>query len=152
MLASSIRLYYPLIGGEIRSRAYFSALNIKKRTYASGLFADMRPMSLTAMRSVAEFESRLISERTRDVQTAAKPRRVKLGGIRPNTLKENARAKAKALQEAEKLRGVLTPMIEAKMPLRAMAEALAGAGKTTKNGQPLSPTQVKRIVERLGLI
>jgi DNA invertase Pin-like site-specific DNA recombinase len=102
-------------------------------------------MSLSVMRSVAEFESRRISERTKE----AKARGVKLGGVRPNTLKENARAKAKARQEAEKLRGVLTPMIEAKMPLRAMAEALAGAGKTTKNGQPLSPTQIKRLIGRL---
>jgi hypothetical protein len=76
---------------------------------------------------------------------------VKLGGVRPNTIKENAKAKAKAQQEAEKLRGVLTPMIEAKMPLRAIAEALAGAGKTTKNGQSLSPTQVKRLLMQLSL-
>lgn len=104
---------------------------------------------LGVMGSVAEFESRRISERTKDALAAAKARGVKLGGARPNTLKENAIAKAKAQQEAEKLRGVLTPMIEAKMPLRAIAEALAGAGKTTKSGQPLSPTQIKRLIERL---
>jgi len=40
-------------------------------------------------------------------------------------------------------------MIESNMPLRGIAEALAGAGKTTKNGQPLSPTQIKRLIERL---
>ena len=67
---------------------------------------------------------------------------MKLGGIRPNTIKENAAAKARAQQDAEKLRGVLEPMVTAGKPLRAIAEALAGAGKTTKTGQPLSPTQV----------
>jgi len=105
---------------------------------------------LGVMGSVAEFESRRISERTKDALAAVKARGVKLGGVRPNTIKENARAKAKAQQEAEKLRGVLTPMIEAKKPLRAIAEALAGAGKTTKSGQPLSPTQIKRLIQRLG--
>jgi len=104
---------------------------------------------LGVMGSVAEFESRRISERTKDALAAVKARGVKLGGVRPNTIKENARAKAKAQQEAEKLRGVLTPMIEAKKPLRAIAEALAGAGKTTKSGQPLSPTQIKRLIQRL---
>ena len=106
---------------------------------------------LGVMGSVAEFESRRISERTKDALAAAKARGVKLGGVRPNTIKENAKAKDKAQQEAEKLRGVLTPMIEAKMPLRTISEALSGAGKRTKNGQPLSPTQVKRLVTRLGL-
>ena len=104
---------------------------------------------LGVMGSVAEFESRRISERTKDALAAAKARGVKLGGIRPNTLKKNAKAKALAQAEAEKLRGVLTPIIEAKMPLRVIAEALAGAGKTTKNGQPLSPTQIKRLIGRL---
>ena len=106
---------------------------------------------LGVMGSVAEFESRRISERTKDALAAAKARGVKLGGIRPNTLKKNAKAKALAQAEAEKLRGVLTPIIEAKMPLRVIAEALAGAGKTTKNGQPLSPTQIKRLIGRLGV-
>ena len=140
-------------------------LRLSREAQANGmggfLFCDLPDIDATTaagrlilgvMGSVAEFESRRISERTRDALTAAKARGVKLGGIRPNTIKENASAKAKAQQEAEKLRGVLTPMIEAKLPLRAISEALAGAGKTTKNGQPLSPTQVKRLLERLELI
>jgi len=103
------------------------------------------------MGSVAEFESRRISERTKDALAAAKVRGVKLGGLRPNTIKENAAAKVKAQAEAEKLRGVLMPLVSAGKPLRVIAGALAGAGKTTKNGHPLSPTQIKRLILRLGL-
>ncbi len=106
---------------------------------------------LGVMGSVAEFESRRISERTKDALAAAKARGIKLGGLRANTQKENAAAKAKAQGEAEKLRAALQPMIAARMSLRAIAQALAGAGKTTNSGQPLSPTQVKRLIERLGL-
>lgn len=106
---------------------------------------------LGVMGSVAEFESRRISERTKDALAAARARGVKLGGLRPNSLKENAKAKARALVEAEKLRGVLAPMVEAQLPLRAIAAALAGAGKTTKSGNPLSATQIKRLLLRLNL-
>ena len=139
-------------------------LRLSREAEANGiggfLFCDLPDIDATTaagrlilgvMGSVAEFESRRISERTRDALAAAKARGVKLGGLRPNTAKGNAAAKAKAQQEAEKLRGVLTPMVQAGQPLRVIAEALAGAGKTTKNGQPLSPTQVKRLIERLGL-
>ena len=138
-------------------------LRLSREAQANGmggfLFCDLPDIDATTaagrlilgvMGSVAEFESRRISERTKDALAAAKARGVKLGGVRPNTIKENAKAKAKAQQEAEKLRGVMRPMIESKMPLRAIAEALAGAGKMTKNGQALSPTQVKRLLQRLG--
>ena len=46
---------------------------------------------------------------------------------------------------------VVATLVTAGIPLRAISAALAGAGKTTKNGEPLSPTQVKRLMERLNL-
>ncbi len=104
---------------------------------------------LSVMASVAEFESRRISERTKDALAAAKARGVKLGGVRPGTLKENQAAKERASIEAEKLRGVVAPMVAAGMSLRAMSEALAGVGKTTKAGNRLSPSQMSRLINRL---
>jgi len=137
-------------------------LRLSREAEANGiggfLFCDLPDIDCTTaagrlilgvMGSVAEFESRRISERTKDALAAAKARGVKLGGLRAKTLKENAAAKAKAQQEAEKLRGVLEPLIAARKPLRAIALALAGAGITTKHGNTLSPTQVRRLVERL---
>jgi len=115
-------------------------------------------MVLTVMASVAEFEARRISERTKEALAAAKQRGVKLGGarpgtikVRPGTIKTNAAAKAKATGEAEQLRPILEAMMAKGATLREMASALAGAGRTTRNGQTLSPTQVKRLLRRLAL-
>ena len=108
-------------------------------------------MVLTVMASVAEFEARRISERTKEALAAAKARGVKLGGLRPGTIKTNEAAKQRAAENAEQLRPILEAMVAQRATLRHMAEALAGAGLTTRNGQRLSPTQVKRLITRLGI-
>lgn len=82
---------------------------------------------------------------------AAKARGVKLGGIRPGTLKENAAAKAAAAGRSEALRPILAAMAAQGASLRTMAQALAAAGTVTCTGQPLSPSGVKGHLERLGL-
>jgi len=109
-------------------------------------------MVLSVMASVAEFEAGRISERTRDALAAAKARGVKLGGTRPGTITENARAKQEAAQRSQGLRPILAAMVAQGASLRSMAAALAAAGTTTAKGQPLSPTQVRRHLERLGLV
>jgi DNA invertase Pin-like site-specific DNA recombinase len=101
--------------------------------------------------ALAEQEREFISARTKAGLAAAKARGVVLGGIRPNTITTNEAAKAKADSDAEQLRGVIAPMVASGMTLRAVAEALAKAGRTSRNGTPLHPTQVARIIERLGL-
>lgn len=109
-------------------------------------------MVLSVMASVAEFEARRISERTRDAMAAAKARGATFGGMNSGTIRENQAAKERAKQDAEKLRGVLAPMADAGLSLREMAKALAGAGKTTKTGEPYSPSQVSRLLMRLELV
>ena len=109
-------------------------------------------MVLTVMASVAEFEARRISERTREALKAAKERGVKLGGLRPGTMTRNAMAKERAITEAETLRPLLAPMAAQGYSLRRMAEALAAAGTVTRNGQPLSASTVKLHLQRLELV
>lgn len=106
---------------------------------------------LSVMAAVAEFEARRCGERTREGLAAAKARGVKLGGIRPNTITRNDAAREKAQEEAEKLRPLLMALKAQGASLRKMAQALAGAGCTTRNGQPLSPSTVKLQLQRLGL-
>jgi DNA invertase Pin-like site-specific DNA recombinase len=109
-------------------------------------------MVLSVMASVAEFESRRISERTRDALAAAKARGVKLGGLRPGTITNNDAAKERAITGAEKLRETLAPMVAAGYSLRRIAQALAGADAlTTRTGKPLSASGVKNLLQRLEL-
>jgi DNA invertase Pin-like site-specific DNA recombinase len=109
-------------------------------------------MVLSVMASVAEFESRRISERTRDALAAAKARGVQLGGLRAGTITRNDAARDRAAAESERLRPVLEPMAARGESLRAMAEALAGLGIKTRTGQTLSPSGVKNHLQRLALL
>lgn len=108
-------------------------------------------MVLTVMASVAEFEARRISERTREALAAAKARGVKLGGLRANTATRNDAARERAQAGTERLRPVLAALQAQGASLRDMAQALAQAGTTTRNGKPLSPSSVKLHLQRLGL-
>jgi DNA invertase Pin-like site-specific DNA recombinase len=101
--------------------------------------------------ALAEQEREFISARTKAGLAAAKARGVKLGGLRPSTLKRNDDARARADANAERLRPLLTALRAQGASLRTMAEALAGAGVTTRNGRPLSPSGVKGHLQRLGL-
>lgn len=101
--------------------------------------------------ALAEQEREFISARTKAGLKAARDRGVKLGGTRPGTLRENARAKAAAADRSESLRPILQALQAQGASLRAMAQALAAAGTTTAAGLPLSPSQVRRHLERLGL-
>lgn len=106
---------------------------------------------LSVMASVAEFEGRRISERTREALAAAKARGVKLGGLRPNTITRNDAARDRAHDDAEALRPLLAPMAAQGYSLRAMAEALAAAGTVSRNGRPLGPSVIRSRLQRLGL-
>jgi hypothetical protein len=76
---------------------------------------------------------------------------VQLGGLRPNTITRNDAAKERAAADAETLRPLLAPMVAAGYSLRRMSQALAAAGKTTRNGSPLSASTVALQLQRLGL-
>lgn len=139
-------------------------LRLDRETRANGalgiLFADLPEadtstangrMVLGLMASVAEWEAGRIAERTREALAAAKARGVKLGGLRPGTITRNDAARDRATAAAERLRPVLEALHGKGASLRAMADALAGAGITTRNGKPLSPSTVRLQLQRLGL-
>lgn len=101
--------------------------------------------------ALAEQERDFIAARTRAGLAAARAKGVQLGGLRPNTITRNDQAKAKATAAAERLRPVLAALQAQGASLRQMAQALAAAGTTTRNGKPLSPSTVALQLQRLGL-
>jgi len=132
----------------------------EKNGFGGLLFADLPEcdcttaagrLLLSLMASVAEFEGRRISERTREALAAAKVRGVKLGGLRRNTIERNVAARERANSDAEALRPLLMPMASAGYSLRQMADALALAGRTNSKGSPLAPVQIARLLKRLEL-
>jgi DNA invertase Pin-like site-specific DNA recombinase len=109
-------------------------------------------MVLSVMASVAEFESRRIGERTREALAAAKARGRKLGGLRASTRKRNDQARDAAAAASEKLRRTLEALQRDGASYRAMARALADIGHTGRTGEALSPSQISRHLQRLGLL
>jgi DNA invertase Pin-like site-specific DNA recombinase len=109
-----------------------------------------RAMGLAA--SLARLERDNAAQRIREGLAAAKARGAKLGGLRPGTLKENARAKQAAASRSEALRPILAPRFAEGASFGAMAQALYDAGTRTAKGNALSRSDVKRNLQRLGLI
>lgn len=108
---------------------------------------------LSVMASVAEFESRRISERTREAMAQASRRGVKFGADRPQVAAANQARRDQATAAAERLRGLLAPMAATGASLRSMGQALEAAGvPTAAGGSRWSPVQVSRAAKRLGLV
>ena len=107
---------------------------------------------LSVMASVAEFESRRISERTREAMAQAKARGAVFGAARPEVAKLNQARADQAAEAAERFRGILAPMASSGATLRAMAGALESAGVQTTGGSAVwSAIQVSRVLKRLEL-
>ena len=101
--------------------------------------------------ALAEQEREFISQRTKQALAAAKARGVKLGGKRPGHKTTNEVVKKQADDRAEKLRGIVAPLVAAGMTTRAIAEELNKAGIKTARGGEYQSAQVHRLIKRLEL-
>ncbi len=89
---------------------------------------------------------------TREGLQRAKARGVQLGGRRPGQERAAEASRQKAQDAAERLRGVLEPLVVGGASLRQIGAALEAAGiRSNQGGQSWSPTMVKRAIERLGV-
>jgi DNA invertase Pin-like site-specific DNA recombinase len=124
------------------------------------LFADLPDIDcstsagrliLTIMGSIAEFEARRISERTRDALNAAKERGRELGSNLPRQRELNADRARRAQEAAEKLAPIIVPLRQRGDSLASIAEALNASGvRTTGGGDRWQPMTVKRALARIG--
>jgi DNA invertase Pin-like site-specific DNA recombinase len=115
---------------------------------ASMPYADKFQLHIYA--ALAEQEREFISRRTKAALAEAKARGRKLGGLRDATMQRNAVVRANAKARAERIEGLVVPLRDAGRTLREIAEELNRAGVETARGGSWQPSQVKRVLERLG--
>jgi DNA invertase Pin-like site-specific DNA recombinase len=114
-------------------------------------------LTVGIMAMVAEEERRMISERTKAALAAAKRRGVVLGGYRGGKLTTKARkagsaaGKAKADARAADLADTVKELqASGSASLRAIADGIDARGIPTAKGGKWAPTQVMRLLERIG--
>jgi DNA invertase Pin-like site-specific DNA recombinase len=107
-------------------------------------------MVLTVMASVAEFEARRISERTRGALAARKAQGKPLGAQLEHVAAANARRAAEAQQQASLLARHVLPLRHQGLSLQAIADRLHDQGLPTPSGRGRwSAVAVARVLKRL---
>jgi DNA invertase Pin-like site-specific DNA recombinase len=116
-----------------------------------GIISQANPSAFSLLAAVATYESRFDRERRRyhHVQTSSKSN--KHGGLRPSTQLRNKRSQDAAIAASEKLREFLVPLFQERATYREMGKALHKHGFKTRRGEALSPSQIRRHLQRLGL-
>lgn len=110
-------------------------------------------VTLHIMAALAEYEAKLISERTKAALQAAKARGQKLGN--PQTMtKETQEAavaanKEKAIKGYALVSGYISELREKGLTLQAIADKLNSEGHTTRGGATFGASQVQRILKRI---
>jgi len=121
-------------------------------------FPDIDPATpegelfINQMAAFAQFEARRISQRTKAGLAVAKSRGKALGGIREGQEAAREASKAKADEDAERLRGILSQFTVNTASLQDIASSLEAAGVKTPSGKgKWHPMQISRAMKRLGL-
>lgn len=106
-------------------------------------------LELTRKEKAAQEENDLWTL-TQAALRAAKARGQKLGGLRDATMRRNAAIQAKAKAEADRVMKVIGPLRRSGATLATIAATLNETGVPTSRGGTWTPTQVSRVLERVG--
>ncbi|WP_105103581.1 recombinase family protein [Microbulbifer pacificus] len=127
-----------------------SLLDDKKLDFKVAQMPTADKFQLHIYAALAEQERDFISTRTKAALAEAKAKGKRLGGLRDKTNERNKVRRKQAENEAQKLSGILLPMV-ATHSLQAMADTLNNAGLRTARGAEYKPMTVKRVIDRLGM-
>ena len=139
-----------------RNVAFISNLMESGVEFEAVDFPQGNRLTIHIMAAMAEYEAKMISDRTKAALAAAKRRGVKLGGDRGARLTAQARAagraalQAKAQERADDLAATVKELQAAGAEsLRAIAEGLEARGIPAARGGKWSAVQVSRLLARL---
>ena len=110
-------------------------------------FADKFQLHIYA--ALAEMEKDFVSARTKAALKSAKQRGVRLGAPVHHLDDLVAMKKQKALQDAQKVAGVILPLRQSGQSLRQICEVLNTSGISTDRGGRFHPTLVSRMLKTL---
>jgi DNA invertase Pin-like site-specific DNA recombinase len=110
-------------------------------------YADAFQLHIYA--ALAEQERQFISQRTKAALKEAKRRGVRLGAPVHHIDDLAAARKQKALQDAQKVAGVIVPLRESGKSIRSICEVLNASGIRTSRGASFNERLVGRMLKRL---
>jgi DNA invertase Pin-like site-specific DNA recombinase len=140
-----------------RNVAFISALMESGVKFVAVDLPQANELTVHIMASMAEYEAKAISARTKAALAAAKARGTELGGLRWDITRVGAKGRKAALktrqENAAKYLADVLPVIQDKQrqgaaSLRAIAEALNADGTPAPRGGEWSAVQVKRLLDR----
>lgn len=139
-----------------RSVRFISTVLESPVEFAAADMPDANRFMLHSLASVAEYESKMIGDRTRVAMAAAKRRGVKFGS--PKGLSKAARRRGqlhgaeanrrKAIEVYADLMPTVCSMRQKGSTLDQIAQHLNDEGHTTQTGSTWTPTQVSRLLQR----
>lgn len=137
-----------------RNVAFVSALMETNVQFKAADFPEANRLMIQILAAVAEYEAKLISDRTKAGLESRRQRGFALGNVR-NLKRGHSPApainRAKADAEAARLRPVIESMErEGINSIRAICDALNDRGYTTARGMAWHPMTTKRLIDRLG--
>lgn len=134
-----------------RNVMFVSTLMESKVKFVCADMPEANQLTLHILAAVAQYEAKLISERTKAALQKAKERGVKLGKIE-NLQKGNKQRAEKAESFANRLRPTLEAFLKEGLTQRAIRNRLNDLGVRTSTGCEWSLIGVQRVLKRLGLI
>lgn len=138
-----------------RNVAFISALMESGVKFVAADLPQANELTVHIMASMAEYEAKAISARTKAALAAAKARGTTLGGLRWDITRVGARGRKAALEtrqeNAARYRADVLPVIQDKqrqgaVTLRQIADALNADGTPAPRGGEWSAVQVQRVL------